>query len=225
MTDGISTGICKVENCDRSDRLALGYCGMHYQRFHKYGDPLILGTPHCDDRLAHGTAPKFCLVGDCGKPAKAKGMCHKHHARFRRTGSTDDPIPFACSVEGCKRKYVGGGYCSMHASRVRNTGAPGPVDSYPPKMLGPHEYVFITNPGGRQVMEHRHVMSLMIGRPLRGKENVHHLNGDKHDNRPENLELWSSDQPPGQRIEDKVKFAIEILSLYAPEMLVNPPLT
>ena len=31
--------------------------------------------------------------------------------------------------------------------------------------------------------------------------------------------LWSSSQPPGQRIEDKVSWAISILNLYKPEEL------
>ena len=67
--------------------------------------------------------------------------------------------------------------------------------------------------------EHRIVMAEIIGRKLHTHENVHHINGDSKDNRPENLELWSSKQPKGQRIEDKVEFAIEILKLYKPDLL------
>ena len=69
------------------------------------------------------------------------------------------------------------------------------------------------------IAEHRYFMSEHIGRPLADKENVHHKNGNRLDNRIENLELWNVSQPAGQRPEDKVKYAKEILKLYAPEYL------
>lgn len=57
-------------------------------------------------------------------------------------------------------------------------------------------------------------MQQMLGRSLESHETVHHKNGLRGDNRPENLELWSTFQPRGQRVEDKVKYAREILALY-----------
>jgi hypothetical protein len=64
------------------------------------------------------------------------------------------------------------------------------------------------------IQEHTYVMSNYLNRPLMDRESVHHKNGIRDDNRIENLELWHRSQPSGQRVIDKITYAIEILEQY-----------
>lgn len=88
-------------------------------------------------------------------------------------------------------------------------------------------YIMVTLPpdvGGKRKSkpEHRMIMEKIIGRDLRPEETIHHKNGIRSDNRPENLELWASRHKPGQRVSDLVEYSEQILALYAPEKLNNP---
>ena len=125
-----------------------------------------------------------------------------------------------CMIVGCESTVVCNSLCNMHYRRLLRTGALGPVE---PKraLVGSgidRKGYRVLNISGKQYKEHRLVMERVIGRPLCAHENVHHIDGDKLNNDPSNLELWVKTQPCGQRAVDKVKSAIRLLKEY-PELV------
>lgn len=122
----------------------------------------------------------------------------------------------SCTVEGCERPRLARGVCSKHYHRLSRYGDPllgGRQEAVGWRTPDGYRKVYDKD-AGRDVLEHRKIMELHLGRALLPEESVHHVNGVRDDNRLENLEMWSSSHPKGQRVADKLEWAREILSLY-----------
>lgn len=136
-------------------------------------------------RAVRGPTQRFCST-EC----KDKGL--RSPTRNTHCEKCGEPLRRNCAptVRFCSRT------CARSAGNGRQK--PWPEGS---KRMTREGYVMI-KVGSEWPLEHRVVMERILGRPLARGENVHHRNGDRSDNRPENLELWRKKQPYGQRVSD-----------------------
>lgn len=158
----------------------------------------------------------------------SKKCCRRSSSRIQR-GFSVKQLTLNCVV--CEKSFIqkranNTEYCSHPCKKL---GVFRKFKGLPVK--GPKKHIkgsgYITNQGYKihsvkhpnatkrgQILEHVLIMSKNIGRPLNKGETVHHKNGIRNDNRIENLELWSSSHPPGQRVEDKIQWCKEFLAIY-----------
>lgn len=149
-----------------------------------------------------------CIVRGCHKLAKkyGKGYCGMHATRLYRTG---DPLGLKrpkyagvkCSVDSCDSQAQSNHMCEKHAQRMRRYGDVNYItpekervkrlrEAQPTlRKLKPSTYPKLY---GRH--EHRVVMESIIGRRLERLEIVHHIDGNKHNNYPDNLQLMSQSE-------------------------------
>lgn len=134
--------------------------------------------------------------GDCGEPCDKRAVRCRVCARKLQVGPKNPGWNGGRSRRHALRGYV----------RVKTVGHPrADRNGYVP--------------------EHTLVMEECLGRYLLPGENVHHRNGRRDDNRPENLELWVVAQPAGQRASDLLAWARELIATYEPiEAVLFPPM-
>jgi hypothetical protein len=159
----------------------------------------------------------MCKYQKCSLKLYSKGYCKKHYENSRHGANPDLRLRTKiCNVDSCERTHFAKGFCKTHYRRNLKYGDPlkGPrikgtgtinTSGYKAKMVK-----------GQYILEHREIMESHINRKLLPTETVHHKNGNKLDNRIENLELWNSSHPPGQRASDLLEWAKEIIFVYEP---------
>lgn len=226
-TQDVTFESCSVEACDRAVRRK-GLCAGHYERHRVHGDANL------DEPLRFRQTQSYkgqcCSAPACDRLVKALGLCGAHYQRQKNWGEIRADLPVkrgpyrnqACAVSGCERRAEDIGLCGPHACRKRKTGdvrADIPLRSRRERRVDRSGYVYSRrSPNAPLVKEHRWVMERLLGRSLRPGEEVHHKNGVRDDNRPENLELWTRSQPRGGRVLDKVAWALELIAMY-PEVV------
>lgn len=214
---------CGVAECNLLT-YAKGHCSRHYRQLLRSGS------------IREDVPPAACAVDTCERKAVTRGWCHGHYTRWSRGGDVraQDPLTRdvidTCIVEGCGRGATSTSYCRTHYNRwklygdaaaggaIRLVTGDGAISHGYWNMAVRPDQRHLVPPGRKKELEHRLIMAQTLGRPLLPEETVHHKNGNRLDNRPENLELWSTAQPKGQRVEDKLAFVRSLIALYQPDI-------
>lgn len=138
----------------------------------------------------------------------------------RTPNQVDWPNEWLCRCSCGGSRYVPGRL--LNSGQVKNCGTKKNHPRHPNGTRRTNEQGYVeVKTGTKWMFEHRVVMAAFLGRALLPEETVHHKNGQRDDNRLQNLELWASRHPSGQRVNDLRHFAQEILNDYPEDVITS----
>lgn len=162
---------------------------------------------HCDAEftVAYNSTKRKSCSDEC-----RRALFHRKKPGIRRDAGIRKATWITVTCEYCRNQFEKAPhkarlrelrgykhYCSWQC-RDANAGANSGRPASPHRTLTEEGYYKVYVPpserpdyakGRARHLEHRVVMARLIGRPLMPYETVHHINGDRTDNRAENLQL------------------------------------
>jgi len=158
---------------------------------------------------------------DCGKERKKHGRSVKYcdWCALKRSYAKDPSRLEKKNLQARNYHRARKGL-PLDAPRMRAVNGSGYINKDGYRILCRLGHPNATNAKG-SIGEHTLVMSEFLKRPLKKGETVHHINGCRSDNRLINLELWHKGHPPGQRVSEKIKWAIDFLKEYGFDIVNN----
>lgn len=128
--------------------------------------------------------PSLCTVAGCTTTVRCVGLCNKHYHVLKQSRKLK---PCACGCGELTAYTFKHGHHTRQFSSEEQSRRGRMNDGKALRDSGKG----VTYRKVRQRHEHRAVAEQVIGRPLHTDEIVHHKNGDKRDNRHENLEVMT----------------------------------
>ena len=178
---------CLIKNCPHEANYR-GICSSHHTRMRKHGSYL----EEIPLRVWH--QEKKCKEDGCERIHFGRGWCNQHYNLWYKHGYKPGTKTL-WTPEEIKERYKASISAGPGTRVIDNKG-------YIRVKVATDDWRFPMADGKGWALEHRLVIADHLRELIPSRKTVHHKNGIRNDNRLENLELWESHHPPGQRSSD-----------------------